>query len=492
MRTGCWPKCRPGCEDRAAQGASAARAWPWSWWATTRPARSTCAARSPPAPGPASAPWSTGSRAATAQEDLEALIAGLNADPGVDGILVQLPLPRGLDSKRALQGHRSRPRTWTASTRVNQGLLLGGRRGLRPCTPSACMSMLKAYGIALKGKRAVVLGRSEIVGKPIALMLLEEHATVTIAHSRTQDLAGVCREADLLVAAVGRPGLVEGSWIKPGAVVVDVGINRVEDLALGERIFQADPGKLETLRAKGGVLCGDVRFGEAAAVAGAITPVPGRRGPAHHRRAHGQHPAGLPGPGGAPMTYARRETFLPFTRPMLGAEEIAEMVDSIESGWITTGPKAARFEEALADYNGVAHCLAMNSATTAQEITMQVLGLRPGDEVITTALTWVSTLSTVVLQGGVPVLVDIDPATLNLDPARIEAAITPRTKGIIPVHLTGLPAPMDADLADRRGARPLGGGGRRPGHGRPLPRPQDRRATRARCSPSTASTPTRT
>jgi dTDP-4-amino-4,6-dideoxygalactose transaminase len=153
------------------------------------------------------------------------------------------------------------------------------------------------------------------------------------------------------------------------------------------------------------------------------------------------------------MSYVRREAFLPFTRPMLGPEEIAEMVDSIESGWITTGPKAARFEEALAAYNGVPHCLAMNSATTAQEFTMQLLGLRPGDEVITTGLTWVSTLSTVVLQGGVPVLADIDPATLNIDPARIEAAISPRTKGIIPVHLTGLPAPMEAiwRIAEARG-----------------------------------------
>jgi dTDP-4-amino-4,6-dideoxygalactose transaminase len=144
------------------------------------------------------------------------------------------------------------------------------------------------------------------------------------------------------------------------------------------------------------------------------------------------------------MSYVRRDTFLPFTRPMVGAEEIAEMIDSIESGWITTGPKAARFEEALQVYNNVPHCLAMNSATTAQEITMQVLGLKPGDEVITTSLTWVSTLSTVVLQGGVPVLVDIDPVTLNLDPAKLEAAITPRTVGIIPVHLTGLPAPLAA------------------------------------------------
>jgi methylenetetrahydrofolate dehydrogenase (NADP+)/methenyltetrahydrofolate cyclohydrolase len=214
----------------------------------------------------------------TRQEDLDAIIAGLNADPEVDGILVQLPLPEGLDSKRALHGIDP-AKDVDGFHPVNQGLLLEGLPGLRPCTPSACMSMLKAYGVELKGTRAVVLGRSEIVGKPMALMLLEAHATVTIAHSRTRDLPGLCREADLLVAAVGRPGMVEGSWIKPGAVVVDVGINRVEDLALGERIFQAEPAKLAALKAKGGVLCGDVRYGEAAAVAGAITPVPGGVGP---------------------------------------------------------------------------------------------------------------------------------------------------------------------------------------------------------------------
>nr|WP_320132426.1 DegT/DnrJ/EryC1/StrS family aminotransferase [uncultured Holophaga sp.] len=153
------------------------------------------------------------------------------------------------------------------------------------------------------------------------------------------------------------------------------------------------------------------------------------------------------------MAYVRRSEFLPFTRPMVGQEEIAEIIDSIQSGWITTGPKAARFEEALKAYNGVPHCLALNSATTGQEISMQVLGLQPGDEVITTSLTWVSTLSTVILQGGSPVLVDIDPRTLNIDPARIEAAITPRTRGIIPVHLTGLPCPMEAiwALAEKHG-----------------------------------------
>jgi len=214
----------------------------------------------------------------TGQEQLEALIAGLNRDPEVDGILLQLPLPAGLDAKRALRGLDPR-KDVDGLHPFNQGLLMAGQPGLRPCTPSACLSMLKAYGIALRGQRAVVLGRSELMGKPMSLMLLEEHATVTIAHSRTQELPALCREADLLVAAVGRPGLVEGSWIKPGATVVDVGINRVEALDLGERIFRMDPRKLETLRAKGSVLCGDVRFGEAAEVAGAITPVPGGVGP---------------------------------------------------------------------------------------------------------------------------------------------------------------------------------------------------------------------
>jgi methylenetetrahydrofolate dehydrogenase (NADP+)/methenyltetrahydrofolate cyclohydrolase len=214
----------------------------------------------------------------TGQAQLDQLIAQLNGDAEVDGILMQLPLPKGLDAKRALHGIDP-AKDVDGFHPLNQGLLLEGLPGLRPCTPSACMSMLKAYDIDLKGMRAVVLGRSEIVGKPMALMLLEQHATVTIAHSRTRDLPQLCREADLLVAAIGRPGLVEGSWIKPGAVVVDVGINRVEDLELGERIFAADPAKWATLKAKGGVLCGDVRYQEAAAVAGAITPVPGGVGP---------------------------------------------------------------------------------------------------------------------------------------------------------------------------------------------------------------------
>jgi len=205
-------------------------------------------------------------------------IRQLNEDPEVDGMLVQLPLPKSLDTKAILQ-LIDPAKDVDGFHPMNQGLLFQGQKGLRPCTPNAVMNMLKAYGISMKGKRAVVLGRSEIVGKPMALMLLEEHATVTIAHSRTEDLPALCREADILVAAIGKPGLVEGSWIKPGAVVVDVGINRVEDLALGERIFARDPKKLATLQAKGAVLCGDVRYGEAFEVAGAITPVPGGVGP---------------------------------------------------------------------------------------------------------------------------------------------------------------------------------------------------------------------
>lgn len=212
------------------------------------------------------------------QSDLNLLIENLNADQDVDGILVQLPLPKHLDSKAAL--HRISPsKDVDGFHPLNQGRLFEGLPGLRPCTPSACMRMLKSYGVVMKGQRALVLGRSEIVGKPMALMLLEEHATVTIAHSRTVDLPGVCREADILVAAIGKPGMVEGSWIKPGAIVVDVGINRVTDIALGERIFAAEPGKLAKLREKGQILSGDVRFGEAIQVASAVTPVPGGVGP---------------------------------------------------------------------------------------------------------------------------------------------------------------------------------------------------------------------
>jgi len=216
--------------------------------------------------------------ASTPQKALFDLIDSLNLDSGVDGILIQLPLPKHLDAKTLL--HRISPsKDVDGLNPINQGLLLEGASGLRPCTPSAVMHMLKAYGFQLKGAGALVIGRSEIVGKPMAMMLLEEHATVTIAHSRTQDLAGLCREADILVAAVGRPGMVEGSWIKPGAVVIDVGMNEVRDQDVALKVFAHEPNKLEVFKAKGRALCGDVRFGEAMETAGAITPVPGGVGP---------------------------------------------------------------------------------------------------------------------------------------------------------------------------------------------------------------------
>jgi methylenetetrahydrofolate dehydrogenase (NADP+)/methenyltetrahydrofolate cyclohydrolase len=216
--------------------------------------------------------------AGASQGEVGGLIGSLSADRDVDGILLQLPLPGGLDARTALL--RMDPAKDVDGLHpYSMGLLLQGAPGLRPCTPSAVMHMLKSHGVQIRGARALVMGRSEIVGKPMALMLLEEHATVTIAHSRTQGLAGLCGQADILVAAVGRPGLVEGAWIKPGAVVIDVGMNEVTDAALAAEAMAQEPKKLETLRSKGRVLCGDVRFGEAVEVAGAITPVPGGVGP---------------------------------------------------------------------------------------------------------------------------------------------------------------------------------------------------------------------
>jgi methylenetetrahydrofolate dehydrogenase (NADP+)/methenyltetrahydrofolate cyclohydrolase len=212
------------------------------------------------------------------QGEVNGLIDALNADPNVDGVLLQLPLPGHLDAKAALL--RIDPSKDVDGLHPHSmGLLLQGAPGLRPCTPGAVMHMLKAHGVAMKGARAVVVGRSVLVGKPMALMLLEEHATVTLAHSRTQGLPDLCRQADILVAAVGSPGLVEGAWVKPGAVVIDVGMNEVTDAALAAEIMAREPKKLETLKAKGRVLYGDVRFGEAVHVAGAITPVPGGVGP---------------------------------------------------------------------------------------------------------------------------------------------------------------------------------------------------------------------
>jgi methylenetetrahydrofolate dehydrogenase (NADP+)/methenyltetrahydrofolate cyclohydrolase len=195
------------------------------------------------------------------QATLVALVERLNRDPAVNGILVQLPLPRQIDPAAVIA--TIDPAKDVDGFHVeNAGRLALGLPGLVPCTPLGCMMLLRDTVGDLKGARALVLGRSAIVGKPMASLLLAADCTVTVAHSRTQDLAGECRRADILVAAVGRPEMVRGDWIKPGATIIDVGINRVAG---------AVEGKTR--------LVGDVAFAEAAEVAGAITPVPGGVGP---------------------------------------------------------------------------------------------------------------------------------------------------------------------------------------------------------------------
>jgi methylenetetrahydrofolate dehydrogenase (NADP+) / methenyltetrahydrofolate cyclohydrolase len=197
------------------------------------------------------------------QAELIALVEQLNADPAIHGILVQLPLPKGLDEK-AVVTTINPDKDVDGLHVVNAGRLSQGLPALVPCTPVGCMVMLRdVLGDTLAGKRAVVVGRSILVGRPIAQLLLQADCTVTIAHSRTQDLAAVCREADILVAAVGRPRMIQADWIKPGATVIDVGINRVP--------FD-DPIKAAEGKTK---LVGDVAYKPALQVAGAITPVPG-------------------------------------------------------------------------------------------------------------------------------------------------------------------------------------------------------------------------
>lgn len=198
--------------------------------------------------------------AETSQADLLALIDQLNNDPDVHGILVQLPLPKHIDEESVINSV-SADKDVDGFHLSNVGKLATGAEGIVPCTPLGSIMMLKDYLGDLSGKRAIVVGRSNIVGKPMAALLLAESCTVTIAHSRTQDLPGECRRADIVVAAVGRPEMVKGDWIKPGATVIDVGINRIEKEDGGTK------------------LVGDVEFDSAAEVAGAITPVPGGVGP---------------------------------------------------------------------------------------------------------------------------------------------------------------------------------------------------------------------
>ena len=199
----------------------------------------------------------------TSEADLLALIEQLNNDPAVHGILVQLPLPKHINSDLVLNAMN--PAKDADGFHIsNVGLLGTGQKSMVPCTPLGCLMMLRDRLGSLSGLSAVVVGRSNIVGKPMAQLLLKDHCTVTIAHSRTRDLAGVCRGADILIAAVGRPEMVKGDWIKPGATVIDVGINRVPAPEKGE-------GKHR--------IVGDVEFSSAVEVAGAITPVPGGVGP---------------------------------------------------------------------------------------------------------------------------------------------------------------------------------------------------------------------
>jgi methylenetetrahydrofolate dehydrogenase (NADP+)/methenyltetrahydrofolate cyclohydrolase len=198
----------------------------------------------------------------TGQDELLRLVADLNADPLIHGILVQLPLPKHLDEKSVIAAI-SPEKDVDGLHVVNAGRLASGLPGLYPCTPLGSMILLRETLGDLTGKRAVVVGRSVLVGRPIAQLLLQADCTVTIAHSRTRDLPAVCREADILVAAVGRPRMIRGDWIKPGATVIDVGINRVP--------FD-DPEKAAAGKTK---LVGDVHFKEASQVAGAVTPVPG-------------------------------------------------------------------------------------------------------------------------------------------------------------------------------------------------------------------------
>lgn len=211
-------------------------------------------------------------------EALLEIVEDLNADPEVDGILVQLPLPRQIDADRVLLAIDP-AKDVDGFHPMNVGALATGKPKLVSCTPAGLIEILKRSEIAISGKRAVVLGRSNIVGKPAALLLLAENATVTVCHSRTQDLPAIAREADILVAALGRPAMITADFIKPGAVVLDVGINRITDAADAERIFAREPKKLERFHEKGALLVGDVHPTDMAELASAYTPVPGGVGP---------------------------------------------------------------------------------------------------------------------------------------------------------------------------------------------------------------------
>jgi methylenetetrahydrofolate dehydrogenase (NADP+)/methenyltetrahydrofolate cyclohydrolase len=210
-------------------------------------------------------------------EELLELVIGLNERDDIDGILVQLPLPPQVDSKKILMAVDP-AKDVDGFHPVNVGLLSTQREGLVPCTPAGAIEILKRTNIPIAGQEAVVVGRSDIVGKPAAMLLLNGNATVTVCHSKTRNLPAVCRRADILVAAIGRAGMITRDFVKPGATVIDVGMNSVTDHAEFDRLFAGNAKREETFRTKGSTLAGDVHP-NVAEVAGAMTPVPGGVGP---------------------------------------------------------------------------------------------------------------------------------------------------------------------------------------------------------------------
>jgi methylenetetrahydrofolate dehydrogenase (NADP+)/methenyltetrahydrofolate cyclohydrolase len=209
--------------------------------------------------------------------DLLALVDDLNRRDEIDGILVQLPLPRQVDSKKVLLAVDP-AKDVDGFHPMNVGFLSTQRPGLVPCTPGGIMEMLRRSNIAVAGQDAVVVGRSDIVGKPMAMLLLNANATVTVCHSKTRDLPGVCRRADILVAAIGRAGMITRDFVRPGATVIDVGMNKITDRTDFERYFKGNEKREQAFAKNGSTLVGDVHP-EVAEIAGAITPVPGGVGP---------------------------------------------------------------------------------------------------------------------------------------------------------------------------------------------------------------------
>jgi methylenetetrahydrofolate dehydrogenase (NADP+)/methenyltetrahydrofolate cyclohydrolase len=210
-------------------------------------------------------------------EEMLALVADLNAREDIDGILIQLPLPPQVDAKRLLDSVMPE-KDVDGFHPVNAGRIQAGRPALAPCTPAGVIEILKRNGIPIAAQHAVVVGRSDIVGKPAAMLLLHENATVTICHSKTRDLPSITRQADILVAAIGRPGFITSEMVKPGATVIDVGINRITDPAEFEKFFAGDAKRAEIFAKRGSTIVGDVHP-KAFEVAGTYTPVPGGVGP---------------------------------------------------------------------------------------------------------------------------------------------------------------------------------------------------------------------